>query len=90
MAPFAMSTTPFQEAISNCTTIESLQRALDHGYRDLLDRAKADWQRLFAGYNPSDSCVSVRISHRINAEELTATPHAGNGVGRKVARRRRR
>ncbi|MFL6515406.1 MAG: hypothetical protein ACJ8M1_10325 [Chthoniobacterales bacterium] len=85
-----MSTRPSEEAISNCRTIESLQRALDHGYRGLLDRAKADWQRLFGGYDPSDSCVSVRISDRIIAEELTGTPHGANGVRRKNARRRRR
>ena len=42
--------------------IEGLQRAIDRNYRRLLDAARADWERLFTGKDPSDACVSVRIN----------------------------
>ena len=42
--------------------IEGLQRAIDRNYRRLLDAARADWERLFGGKDPSDACVSVRIN----------------------------
>lgn len=43
-------------------TIAGFQRALDRNYRRLLEAARADWERLFAGKDPSDACVSVRIN----------------------------
>src|SRR5881628_2464542 len=73
---FAMSKLPVGEAISHCTTIDSLQKALDHSYRHLLDAAKADWHRLFAGNDPADACVTVRVPDEVIAEELATIPRA--------------
>src|SRR5712691_1099611 len=42
--------------------IEGLRHALDRNYRRLLKTARADWERLFAGKDPSDACVSVRVT----------------------------
>ena len=63
--------------ISQSRTVESLQRALDQVYRHFLETAKADWQQLFGGGDPSDSCVSVRISTDEMANELAGIPRAG-------------
>jgi hypothetical protein len=71
-----MSETSAPAAISHCRSIESLQKALDQTYRYLLETAKADWQRLFAGQEPSDDSVSVRISKEEIAEELAGMPRA--------------
>jgi hypothetical protein len=58
-------------------TIESLQRLLDERYQYLLQTAKADWHRLFADEDPTDTCVSVHISTSAIADELSAAPRAG-------------
>jgi hypothetical protein len=63
-------------AIGQSRTIESLHKALDQTYRHLLETAKTDWQRLFAGSDPGDDSVSVRISKEQIAEELAGTPTA--------------
>jgi hypothetical protein len=42
-------------------TIEGLRHVLDRNYRRLLETARADWERFFAGKDPSDACVSVRV-----------------------------
>ena len=39
-----------------------LRNTIDQKFRCLFDEAKADWERNFAGNDPSDACVSVRIS----------------------------
>ena len=39
--------------------IEGLQRAIDRNYRRLLQAARADWERLFAVKNPSESRVGI-------------------------------
>jgi hypothetical protein len=72
-----MSKASDETKISQCKTIEALQNALDQTYRQLLEAAKADWQLLFAGSDPTDSCVSVRISKQAVAEELAGLPRAG-------------
>src|SRR5438876_7221545 len=41
---------------------EGLKWAIDNSYRRLLDAARHEWEQRFAGPNPSDACVSVRIS----------------------------
>lgn len=72
-----MSKLPGLSQISHCKSIESLQRALDQTYHYLLAAAKADWQRLFADKDPSDSCVTVRISAEDMVDELAGIPRAG-------------
>lgn len=46
----------------NRDTIDGLRQALDLGYARLRERAKNDWERNFTGIDPSDACVSVRVS----------------------------
>ena len=71
-----MSKTPGLTEFSQRRSIEALHQALDHTYRLLLETAKADWKRLFAGQDPRDSCVNVHISEEQMADELAAVPHA--------------
>jgi hypothetical protein len=71
-----MSETSNPEAISQCRSVESLHKALDQTYRHLLETAKADWQRLFGGAEPSDDSVTVRITKEQIAQELAGTPTA--------------
>jgi len=42
--------------------IEGLQCAIDQNYRRLLESAKAQWERNFAGNDPSDACVRIRVT----------------------------
>ena len=39
-----------------------LRQALDQKYGQVVDAARKHWERNFGGKDPSDSCVSVRIS----------------------------
>ena len=69
-----MSKAPGEVRISQCRSIEALQKGLDQTYRRLVETAKADWQLLFAGPDPDDACVRVRISNQAMAEELAGMP----------------
>ena len=42
--------------------IAGLKHALDLNYARVLDSARQQWERNFAGKDPSDACVSVRIT----------------------------
>jgi hypothetical protein len=42
--------------------IAGLRQALDLNYTRVLATAQTQWERNFAGNDPSDACVSVRIS----------------------------
>jgi transposase-like protein len=42
--------------------ISGLKQAFDLDYPRLLEAWKREWQRTYAGKDPSDACVSVRIS----------------------------
>ena len=42
--------------------ITGLRHALDVNYARVLASARAQWERNFEGKDPSDACVSVRIS----------------------------
>jgi hypothetical protein len=42
--------------------ITGLRHALDVNYGRVLASARAQWERNFEGKDPSDACVSVRIS----------------------------
>ena len=42
--------------------ISGLRHALDVNYARVLASAQERWDRNFAGNDPSDACVSVRIS----------------------------
>jgi hypothetical protein len=47
---------------TNGELIIGLRGALDQSYSRVLKAASDEWQRRFGGKEPSDSCVSVRIS----------------------------
>ena len=42
--------------------ITGLRHALDVNYARVLDAARTQWERCFEGNDPSDACVSVRIT----------------------------
>ena len=42
--------------------ITGFRSALDRSYSRICQAAADEWQRRFAGNDPSDACVSVRIS----------------------------
>jgi hypothetical protein len=42
--------------------INGLRQALDMNYARVLVAASTQWERNFAGKDPSDACVTVRIS----------------------------
>jgi len=62
----------------NRRLIRALRHALDSNYSRLLETAQQQWDRNFAGKDPSDACVSVRVT---SGDSL---PTAG------ILRRRRR
>lgn len=42
--------------------ITGLKHALDVNYARVLDAARTQWEHHFAGNDPSDACVTVRIT----------------------------
>lgn len=50
--------------------IGSLQNLLDRKHEQFVSSARRHWERNFAGNDPSDACVSVRIS----ASALSSAP----------------
>jgi hypothetical protein len=42
--------------------ITGLRHALDVNYARVLDTARTQWERCFEGNDPSDACVTVRIT----------------------------
>ena len=47
---------------SNRELVDGLQKALEKNYGRILRAAGKEWERRFAGKDPSDACVSIRIS----------------------------
>lgn len=57
------STSALSETIINShRLITGLKHALDVNYARALATAQIRWEQNFAGKDPSDSCVTVRIS----------------------------
>lgn len=48
--------------IDNRRLIAGLRQALDIAYTRLLETTRREWERNFAGKDPSDACVSVRVT----------------------------
>jgi hypothetical protein len=46
----------------NRRLIDGLRQALDLNHARLLATAKLQWEHDFAGKDPSDACVSVRVT----------------------------
>ena len=84
-----MSKMPGLNQVGRRPPTESLHKALDEVYRQML---QADEQFLFIRENPSDGCVSVRISKPQIAEELAAITriYAGPPKKRKPTNRKSR
>jgi hypothetical protein len=62
-----MNTAEYTSALSDSIInshrlIAGLRHALDVNYERVLAAAQERWERNFAGRDPSDACVSVRIS----------------------------
>ena len=72
-----MSKVPSPTQISQCRTIESVHKALDQLYQNLVRAAKADWEQLFGEEEPNDACITVRVSKEKMADELAGIPRAG-------------
>jgi hypothetical protein len=53
--------TLFQREADKAEIIGALRHALDTQYRRFVQAARADWERLI-GSDPSDACVTVRVS----------------------------
>jgi len=51
-----------QPVIDTRRLIQGLRQALDMNHARLLATAQTRWEQNFAGKDPSDACVTVRIS----------------------------
>ena len=69
-------------AADNRRLIDGLRQALDMNYARLLETAKQEWERNLAGKDPSDACVSVRVTS--GDSQRLSLPCAG------ILRKRRR
>ena len=47
---------------TNGELVIGLRSALDRSYSRVIRAASAEWDRRFAGKDPSDACVSVKIT----------------------------
>jgi hypothetical protein len=54
-----------------------LERAVDHNFRRLFETAKNEWEQRFAGNDPSDACVSVKIT--TGEVQTSRAPVRGSG-----------
>lgn len=75
MSPFLQTHDAAENIIDSRRLITGLKHALDMNYARVLDAARNEWERSFAGKDPSDACVSVRISSG-DSEEI-ALPSGG-------------
>lgn len=60
----------FRQPLSRLTDrelIDGLRNALNSRYSRVVAAARGEWERNFGAHDPSDSCVTVRISSRATA-----------------------
>ena len=69
--------TAIQDHMIKYELVEGLQHAIGYRYRRLFESAKQEWERRFAGKDPSDACVSVRIDSITAETPAKALPCAG-------------
>ena len=62
MNTFPQTHTLSDNIIDSRRLITGLRHALDVNYDRVLASARMQWERNFEGKDPSDACVSVRIS----------------------------
>ena len=65
-----------QDEMVKIEMIEGLQRALDNNFQRLRENARREWEMRFAGNDPSDACVNVRVS-TVPQARLSVLPCAG-------------
>ena len=51
-----------ETVIDSRRLVAGLRHALDVNYTRVLETARGQWERYFDGNDPSDACVSVRIT----------------------------
>ena len=66
-----------EAAMLEYETVEGLKRAIDNSSRRLLESARDEWERRFAGKDPRDACVSVRITGLDPAAQVQGVPGSG-------------
>jgi hypothetical protein len=62
MSSLLQTHAPAKPIINNRRLISGLKHALDMNYARVMEIARNEWEHTFAGKDPSDACVSVRIS----------------------------
>ncbi len=80
MNNFLWATDVFSDRATNDQMKERLRHTLAGKYMEVFSHAQAHWERHFAGKDPSDACVSVRISPAGRAAQLRGRPPALSGV----------
>jgi hypothetical protein len=65
-----------RDEILKVEIIDGLQRALDKNFHRVRENARRNWEAQFTAPDPSDACVSVRISAAPQAR-LSVVPAAG-------------
>src|SRR5450432_751343 len=70
MKPLERELVPIEEPVDE---VAGLQRALDKSYTRIRERAQAAWERLNAGKDPSDACVSVRVTPATESADSTSS-----------------
>ena len=63
--------------LTRLETTEGLQRAVDNNFQRLIENARQEWERRFAGKAPGDDSVRVRIEAADPARERQPTPGSG-------------
>jgi hypothetical protein len=74
--------------LTHLESIESVQRAVDNKFQRLINHARAQWEQRFAGVDPSDASVSVRIIAAPEAPARQPVPRCGFVNGSKKTERR--
>jgi hypothetical protein len=70
--------------------IEGLPRVIERKFRRLLKLAEADWERRFAGREPSDASVSVRADSGRNVIKKSSLPARGSHPKRVLVQKRKK
>lgn len=71
MKPLARKNDPAEEPDEEA---QGLERALDKSYSRIRERAREAWERHHAGKDPSEACVSVRVSAPADAPSGSTCP----------------
>jgi hypothetical protein len=64
--------------------ISGLRQALDLNYARVLAAGSREWERNFAGKDPSDACVTVRISSGLPCAGVLRKPAGSLLSGRRL------